>query len=88
MHRPNLRPDEATLLREIITHRNPDQMGWLDLIGKVPLTADQREELRESLVDEFVATGLGDDFEPNERGLVIDHLIARLWHLSEDGWNG
>jgi hypothetical protein len=45
------------------------------------LTNDQREELRQILTDELMETGLGDDDEPNERGLLLEELIDKLGHL-------
>jgi hypothetical protein len=53
----------------------------LEELGAVPLTTAQREELRGVLADEFSATGICADFEPNPRGILLERLIDRLGHL-------
>jgi hypothetical protein len=44
----------------------------------VELTDEQRDELREMLTDEFIETGLREDDEPNERGLLLEELIDKF----------
>ena len=61
--------------------RNPDMIGIVASIQNVALAEDQREELRQTLTDEFIETGLRENDEPNERGLLLEELVDRLGHL-------
>lgn len=76
-----LKPPMNDLLAEIIARRRPDLLGLLDSPSDTGLTEEQREDLREVVLDEFIETGLKDDDEPNRRGLLLDDLIARLGHV-------
>lgn len=69
------------LLKEIVLNRRPDLVGLLDLPQDTKLTEEQREELRLAVADELLETRLKENDEPNQRGLVLDDLIARLGHL-------
>ncbi len=73
-----LGPDEIELLREIVSKRAPDLLALIDSLGVVPLTQEQREELRGVISDEFCETGLREDNEPNPWGVRLDDLIGRL----------
>lgn len=74
----SLHPEEARLLREVLWKRQPSLLHRLDSLGVIPLTTEQREELRQVLADELCETGLQPDDEPNERGLRLDDLIGQL----------
>lgn len=76
-----LKLNEATLLKEIVLKRQASLMPILDSIGIIPLTDEQREDLRETIADELLETGLDKKDEPNERGLLLETLIDRLGHL-------
>jgi hypothetical protein len=76
-----LKSEETDLLREILLRHRSPLSTMIDSIGIVPLTNEQREELRGVIADELVETGLGKDDEPNERGLLLERLIDRLGHL-------
>ncbi len=69
------------LLEEIVRSRRPDLLGLLDLPQDTKLTEEQREDLRLAVADELLETGLQENDEPNQRGLLLDDLIARLGHL-------
>ena len=56
-------------------------IGAVASLQKIQLTAEQREDLRQAVTDELIETGLRDDDEPNERGLLLEELIDRLGHL-------
>lgn len=45
------------------------------------LTEEQQDELRQTLTDEIMETGLREDDEPNGRGLLLEELIDKLGHL-------
>jgi hypothetical protein len=70
----------SALLSEVLWKRDPSMIGIVAFQSAV-LTNDQREELRQILTDELMDTGLGDDDEPNERGLLLEELIDKLGHL-------
>jgi len=75
------KPEELALIRSTIQKRQPNLLPLLDLIGKQPLTEDQREALQNALLDEFLGTGLKDGDEPTEYGRQLDDLIGRLTFL-------
>lgn len=67
----------ATLLDEILLRRCPN-------VGFVPdtqLSESQREELRQAVTDELIETGLQENDEPNQSGLLLEELIDRLGNL-------
>jgi len=66
------------LTHDIVQARSSENLGLVKVVGKRPLTDDERETLREVLADELVETGLGPDDEPNERGRLIEAAIAWL----------
>ena len=69
---------EAALLRDIIERRRPSLANVVASLGQVPLSEDQREELRLALADELTERGLQLDGEPSSYGLSVDDLIGRL----------
>jgi hypothetical protein len=71
----------SALLSEVLWKRDPSMIGIVASFQSAELTNDQREELRQILTDELMETGLGDDDEPNERGLLLEELIDKLGHL-------
>jgi hypothetical protein len=71
----------SALLSEVLWKRNPSMMGIVASFQNVGLTDDQREELRQTLTDELIETGLCEDDEPNKRGLLLEELIDKLGHL-------
>ena len=73
--------ENMSLLTEVISERRPELLPLLGQLGTVPLTDEQRENLREAIGIEFCETGLREDSEPNERGLALESLIDLLGHL-------
>ena len=71
----------SALLSEVVWKRNPDMIGIVASFQNVGLTETQREELRQTLTDELIDTGLRENDEPNERGLLLEELIDKLGHL-------
>jgi hypothetical protein len=71
----------SALLSEVLWKRDPSMIGIVASFQSAEITNDQREELRQILTDELMETGLGDDDEPNERGLLLEELIDKLGHL-------
>ena len=76
-----LPPKMSALLSEVLWKRDPSMIGVVASLQDVQLSDDQREELRQAVTDELIETGLRDDDEPNERGLLLEELIDRLGHL-------
>ena len=72
--------DERTLLRAVVSKHRPTLLPLLDRVGFVPLTDDQREDLREAIACELVETGMKANAEPNATGLLLERLIDRLGH--------
>jgi len=70
--------EETALLRRVVRQRYPRLLGALEGLGKVPLTEEQREGIRQALLEELLETGLQADDEPNERGEELDLLIGKL----------
>jgi hypothetical protein len=71
----------SALLSEVVWKRNPEMIGIVASFQNVGLTDNQREDLRQALTDELMETGLREDDEPNERGLLLEELIDKLGHL-------
>jgi hypothetical protein len=78
--RDSLTPQEARLLREVVTTRAPALMPLLQRLGIIPLTGEQRESLRSVIAEELTASGLRADSEPNSKGLDLERLIDLLGH--------
>jgi hypothetical protein len=72
---------QQKILRETLLSRAPGFLSLLDSPEDVRLSADQRDELRQIVTDEFCATGLGEDDEPNARGLILENIIDHLGRL-------
>lgn len=66
------------LLSEVVRKRCPHLTGLVASLENVELTDAQRDELWDAVANEFSETGLKEDDEPNERGLVLEDLIGRL----------
>jgi hypothetical protein len=77
----NLPAELSALLSEVLWKRHPSMIGIVASLQNVVLTDDQREELRQALTDEFMDTGLRENDEPNDRGLLLEELIDKLGHL-------
>lgn len=71
------------LLRDIINRRNPALVGAAKKIELGILTEEERKLLIDILTEELCSTGLGEDDEPNGRGLVIEDIIDYVNQLRE-----
>ena len=71
----------AAVLREIIQSHRPDLLHIVHSPHDVQLTEQQRDDLRQAVTDEFCQTGLQENDEPNQRGLMLEELIDRLGHF-------
>jgi hypothetical protein len=83
MKHHRLKPNEEQLLREVVLKHRPGLLPLLDLIGARPLTADQRESLREPVATELVDEGFDEGGSINPRGADLENQIDRLWLLSD-----
>jgi hypothetical protein len=77
----SLSPQDISLLHEVLIRQRPNLLGFLTSLGRVPLTEEQRTDLRLAVTDELVNTGFTDQDEPNSRGLQLEALIDKLGHL-------
>ena len=70
-------PDElrALLTNIVLKHRPGIADRLSDVAVKEVLKSGERGDLGDILTAEFAATGVGDDGEPNRRGLMIEELI-------------
>lgn len=73
-----LSPKMTELLTEVISKRCPHLLGLLAVPQGTERTNSQLDELREVVADEFSETGLKEDDEPNQRGLLLEDIIGRL----------
>lgn len=82
---PSLDPAEMpgllALLSGVAERHQPEVRPLLDRIGRHLLSENEREGLHGAPADELVSRGLGEDDEPNEYGLRIEHAIDQLGHL-------
>jgi hypothetical protein len=69
---------EKDKISEIASRRAPDLVSIVETIGTRPLSLNDREALRETIADELVEAGLGEDDEPNLYGLALETLIDKL----------
>jgi len=74
MHTP-LTSDQWALLIEIVDKELPAVLPKLRAVGIEGLSFDERAEIVEHFAMEYSATGVGADWEPNERGRAIDYLL-------------
>jgi hypothetical protein len=71
---------EIGLLRRLVSQRDPSLAAVVRSLGRTPLTDDQREALREVLLQEMLERGLGAGDEANAYGRQLDDIIGRLRH--------
>ena len=70
-----LKPDEVTLLREVLQRRAPEMLAVLAKAEANTLDRNQRRRLCELISAEFAETGVGADSEPLPRGLKLEALL-------------
>jgi hypothetical protein len=68
----------ATLLREVAVKRGIDVRPFIANDGSWRITDSDRQILIEAISDEFSATGLRSDSEPNQRGLQLEELLDQI----------
>jgi hypothetical protein len=75
-------PEERMeLLREVIRKQRADLLPMLRHLGVVPLTDEERQELRDAVINELFGTGLSESRRPNKRGLDLEDLVDLLDQL-------
>lgn len=74
----SLLPGDLEFLREVVQNQRPSLLPLLDRLGRVPLTVAERTKLRLGVADEFGATGLTENYEPNAWRLRLETLIDYL----------
>ena len=71
---PRLTSNEANLLVEVLKNDRQDVLTDIISKGLAHLSLDRLEEIKIYLVDELCSTGLRDDDEPNQRGLMLENI--------------
>lgn len=69
---------ELELLREVIDHVAPGRSELLAAAAGNTLNRVQREELCGYISAEFSRVGLGEDYEPNRKGLELESLLDTI----------
>jgi hypothetical protein len=69
------------ILRDLAAAHHPELLSALtnpESTEHPPLAREQRLSLREAAADELCRTGFRPDYEPNQRGLLLEELIDWL----------
>jgi hypothetical protein len=74
-------PQQLALLRRVVSKRNPELLALLSTLASRPLTSEEREMLRGSVLTEFLEIGLQADDEPTGYGLALQGVIDWLGHV-------
>ena len=69
---------QKALMCTLIGFYAPKLLPIAERVNVTPVPLEQRNQLRSYLMDEFVASGLRDDWEPNEYGLEISDIVSAL----------
>lgn len=72
------------LILSILVRRRPELIPLLEVLTRRDLSMEEREALRDVIVDELVELGLDEDDEPTRYGLVLEELIDWLGRRSEE----
>ena len=68
--------DLRVLLLEVVQARCPEHADSMNRIGQ--LSAEERLALQQAVSDELVSSGLGENDEPNKRGVKLEALIDAI----------
>ena len=69
---------QMDLLREVLKDRQPDMLATVARAALTTLNQKQRQTICEAIAEEIATTGLKDDSEPNQRGLLLEDIIDAL----------
>jgi len=72
----SLKDRQLQLLTEVLAKRRPDLVALAERTPLEDLTKDQLWDIEMAISSEFCATGLREDDEPNERGLLLNSLLT------------
>jgi hypothetical protein len=78
---PALPPDRMAILRDAVHRHSPAMASRLGTLGAIALNDEEREALRNAVLRELLESGLGDDDEPNGRGLDLEAIVDDLGRL-------
>jgi hypothetical protein len=73
-----LTESEMRVLREL--GLSPSSLGH-DWSGKCSLTIAEAEVIREAVATELMRTGFNAEWEPNEKGLILEAIIDKIGPL-------
>lgn len=86
-YRRMLKPEHKRLLREILEKRAPEWLSRIEDILSGNITKEEwLDDLINTLSDELIETGIGADWEVNERGCLIEDLLYFLPQSTEWWW--
>ena len=77
----DLKNEELIVVVQVLSKWRPELIPTVLELRNKELSEEIRNEIRDAIGDEFVTTGLGEEYEPNERGKMLDNLIDRIWDL-------
>ena len=70
-----LKPEELALVREVLHRWAPNRPELLERTDQNTLSPSERREVGELITKELMASGLGSDDEPTQRGIRLEALI-------------
>jgi hypothetical protein len=73
-----LKPAHRELLREVIERQAPQLSSLLPRANLNALLPNERTQLCDLIVTEFMQTGRRPDDEPNPRGLKLEELLDEI----------
>jgi hypothetical protein len=74
-----LAPAQMDLLREVVEKHAPALLPLLEGGRIFALSDDDAAAFSAAIADEFIATGLQADDEPNDRGLALEELVDKVF---------
>jgi len=72
---------EASVFREVLSRRCPQQVASADRYIRGDTTLDEFDTLSDAISDELMEAGIGPNGDLNEYGLVLDEVISALYEL-------
>jgi hypothetical protein len=73
-----LSEEDKKLLTEVVTARNSSLIEAVKNLETQPLSAEHKEAIQQTLLDEMYEKGLESGDEPNEYGKRLDDLTGKL----------
>lgn len=71
----NVETSSSMLLQQVVKTYCPQLLSRTESSGVSGLSREERDMIIDALSNEFVATGIGENSEPNQRGLELEGLL-------------